>query len=622
VIAAYLPSLPALAGLASVLAIAACLLGVGRLVTPGEVRPEASFVAGYGAVLIAVTLVGTATALPLIWSYRALIVVGLAGLVVHIRRRDSASNDVVRALALALPLLVVICAAAASQWDEFSNWLPKHRYLLDWDAFTRPGMPPSLSVFPAYPEGLPLIGYFAGRTAGMFIENAGALFNTFGAVIAGLLIARCAVAGASGDPQTRRRLPWGLIALGLLGATALNPTFVPKLVFTAYVDWMTAVTLAVAAVAGWRGLEALAAGEPAAARQDALTAGLALAVLVDLKQANLVLAVLLCAGFALALLRATPQPIAAAMRLLPALVLPAAVIYLAWRAFVSLNITGGEFHFLPYRDWLWDSLGEILLRMAGIAAGKGGYFALMLLFVGCALRALVRPATAFGRFAIIVATVFVGYNAFLYVAYVGAFGAGEGRAAASYWRYNTQLGVLAVGAAALGLGTLWRRHAGAALVRRLSHPAMAALAIALVAAGPVLAAHRLRFDINPAKTYVRAVGRAVGDLLPQGSRLTVIDRRDNGLWALLVRYEVGRRGTVDELSGAVVGDPNALRAALAQRPRPTYVWVHVPEPSIDDAIGLALAPRSSYLLARTDGAWRVLGSWPWPGYDDPEPLNK
>lgn len=617
----YLPTAVGLLGLAATLLVFAALLGVGSLAMPGKLRPEGCFAAGYGLVLLVITVVGTATMLPLTWLYGVFLVTGVLGFQWFLRRAGAGSAELGRAVLLSLPLLLLLAGASASQWDEFANWLPKHRYLLEFDNFPRAGMPPSLSILPAYPDGLPLIGYFVGRTTGFFVENAGALFNSLLIAIAGLLVARNVAAGASGT-LAPPPLSWGYIALGLLAVTGLNPTFVPKLVFTAYLDWTTAVMLALMAIAGWRAIEALAVEDSTTARQEALIAGLAMAALVDLKQPNLLLAGLVVAGLGLALLQIPGRPIRAALRLLPVIVVPAAVTYFAWRLFVKANFERGEFAFLPFDEWLWDYVWVIAGRMAKIAVTKGGYFGLMLILTGIALRSYWRPSGPFGRLAVIVAAIFVGYNAFLYVAYVGAFGLGEGPYAASYWRYNTQLGVLGVAAAAYGIGILWRRRADHPLAWWISSRAASLVAVALVLAAPIAQAGRLRFDINPARSFARSVGVEVATLLPPDSSLAVIDRLDNGIWAFYIRYELGRRAIVSGLVGGTVADPDALRRAFAEQPTLSYIWVHVPEPAIEAAVGVPLEPKNSHLLARAGDRWQLIKSWPWPGYDDPHLYDK
>ncbi|MEE9544879.1 MAG: hypothetical protein V3V55_04685 [Rhodospirillales bacterium] len=98
-------------------------------------------------------------------------------------RRDAAvpaaGGVVWRILALALPLLFLVTAMKASQWDEFSQWLPNAQYIFRYDGFPGGGMPAISSAYSAYPYGLPLITYLASKMAGAFIENGGALANLF-----------------------------------------------------------------------------------------------------------------------------------------------------------------------------------------------------------------------------------------------------------------------------------------------------------------------------------------------------------------------------------------------------------------------------------------------------------
>lgn len=618
-IALYFPSINNLIGLAAVLVVWTCIIGLGGLILRHSRFVESWLFAGFGMVSMAFTCVGTVTPLPFSLLYAVTLIAGGVGVAIGVRRNVAGLAEIGSAVVLALPVLLLMAGASASQWDEFSNWLPKHRYLFEFDRFPQTGQPASLSALPAYPYGLPLIGYLSAQTAGFFVENAGALFNAMLVVGAGVLIARCAAEGAGREAQS---LPWPLLALGLLAATLLNPAFVPKIVFTAYLDWTTAVILAAATVACWRVAEALIGGDAVAARREALVAGFALAGLINLKQANLVLAFLVLGGLATVLLCWSPRLLTGRVwHIAPRLILPALLTYLTWRAHVHLHIGQGEFSFLPLERWLWGSSLDIAARMALIASKKGGYFLLFLTLVAIAIFSLRRPSTPFHRLTIFAAIIFVGYNGFLYVAYVGAFGEGEGRAAASYWRYNTQLGVIGVATAAYGLGVAWRNRISLRIKRHLGGTIAATIVTTLVLVAPLAQAQRIRFDINPAKSYVRSVGSELSSILPDGAHLAVVDRNDNGFWALLIRYEVGRRVTVQSISGVAASDPQAIRARLDGSPAIDFVWVHVPEPPIEAALSQSLAGRQSYLLERVTNEWRILRTWPWPEYDDPHRFN-
>jgi len=78
---------------------------------------------------------------------------------------------------LGAPMLLLVSAMMASQWDEFSHWLPSARYLYVTDGFPDGRDPVTGASFPAYPYGWPLATYFASRLSGRFVEIAGALTN-------------------------------------------------------------------------------------------------------------------------------------------------------------------------------------------------------------------------------------------------------------------------------------------------------------------------------------------------------------------------------------------------------------------------------------------------------------
>lgn len=614
-VALYLPGTAGLGALAAVLAIAAAFLGLGRLFDDGHQPAENWLVSGWAATVIAATVFGVATPLSLVWVLYPAVFVGALGWIRLWRSNPEDRVGCARLLAIGLPVLLVVSAASASQWDEFAHWLVNQRYLVDVGTFPRRGLPESPTIFAAYPYGLPMIGFLASRLTGAFVENAGALINTALILVLAAAVVRAFRTTAG---MAIRPLSWSACAVGFLAATLLNPTFVPKLVFTTYADWTTAVVLGIAVVTGWRLVESAAGGEPAAdLRNTSLHLGLAVALLLNLKQPNLILAVLLLAGIGVSLAAAWRRPIGQLLPLVLRAAAPAAVIYLTWRYHVAQNLAGREFSFLPLSSWLWADLGAVFGRMVLIASKKGGYFGVMLIATSVAVWSAVealrkRPLAPLGRLAIIVAVLFVGYNAFLYVAYVGAFGAGEGRSAASYWRYNTQLGGAALAFAAASVGALYRRYQQ----RLPAEPRLAAtLVIGLAVLVPLALAPKIRFDLNPVTRYVRTVGIEMSELLPRRTKLVVIDPADNGKRALLLRYETSRVASVERFE-TDVSDPAVVRRALDGL-RSAYVWVHVPTPALAQAFEIDLAARTSHLLQAKDDGWKIVRSWPYPGYTDP-----
>ncbi len=630
----FLPTAGQVLGLAAVLAALASfsLIGAGfSALTGGSGRlaPADAF-AGWGLVTALFVVLGVFTTLS--FTVISVIALGLAGasaaLILWRKNTDALPYKgdftlIVRVLVLASPFLLIAASMRASQWDEFSQWLPNAQYLFRFDAFPRIGLPDSSSVFPAYPYGLPLITYFASRMTGGFVENAGGLAN----LLLLLLLAPVYLAMVSRGLGGGHNKKWSFSALGVLGVTALSTVFVQKLVLTAYPDSATAVVLAVLGVLAWHISEALARAPGA---DEKGVSGLAwqfawvAVVFLSLKQTNLVLFVFLMGGVVLAVLRDPESRLKDFLG--PGLVMaaPGVAVYLIWRYYVAANMPGGEFSLMPFERWLIAEAGQILGRMALIASKKGAYFVMMAGIVLVAIAGLWRFSNGFVRFGVMTGAVFLGYNLFLWAMYVAAFGTYEGLRAASFWRYNTQLGLLGATCAAFGLAVLWRRHGVPFLeTRPMAKKLLAAVTVSAVVIAPVVLAKSLRFDLRPQKDHMRLVGRDLAESLPEGSRLAVVDRRGNGFAGMVIRYELNQgAGAGRDIKVSVnvslfnfKGIKNLT--GFLQKEGVTYAWVHEPLAEERKAFAIELPGKSSNLLRLEKGKWALVRSWPYRGYDDP-----
>ena len=253
--------------------------------------------------------------------------------------------------------------------------------------------------------------------------------------------------------------------------------------------------------------------------------------------------------------------------------------------------------------------------MALIASKKGGYFGVMLVAVAFGIRALWRMRSPLDRLSLLVAALFAGYTAFLLFTYVSAFGRGEALRAASYWRYNMHLGGACVVFGAYGLALLWRRWITTRLRRDLSW-----IAILLILVIPFAAAHKIRFDVRPAKTYVRTVAEEFADILPAGARVAIFDLTGNGSFGVIARYAASRRATiVGEMTAAAQPTVPHIERFI-RHTNPDFIWIHVPTDAARKVFGAEMPDYSSYLVERRDGTWAVVRSWPYPGYRDPNAL--
>ena len=608
----YLPTLTQITGLLAVLAVVLALLALGAFAGGRRRLAEGDLITGWGLTVVLFTAVGVITEAPFTRLAVALFFIAAVAMVLAYRRdRRVTDTGAARVVLLGVPLLLVTAAMSASQWDEFSQWLWSARYLLEIDAFRRVGLPENPASFPGYPYALPLVMYLASRLAGTFFENSGILFNVFLLLSFAHLLARLMARGVGDNGITPPS--FALLALGLVAALVLPPFVVPKIAFTTYAEVGTAVATAFAGVLGWLAVGALAEDDGPRARALAVQMGLALAVLVSLKQANLVLLVLLLGGVMVAGLR-TPGVNAWRLARLLALALAAPVaVYLLWRYHVTTQLAGREFAVRPLSEWNFELLPKTLSTMLGIVLRKSGYFAAMAIVAGFALRGLVRYRAPFDGLAIIAGGVFVGYNAFLLFAYLAIFGGWESEHAASYWRYNMHVGPLGGAAAVYGLAILWRTRAA-------GRPGIgwAWLAIVLVLAAPLALINKVRFDLRAPKQYVRQVGAELTTILPPGARLAIVDPLDPGIYAKLLRYELYRSfPVVAELHHSA--SAAAILAPLSEN-KATHAWIHTQSDAVRAAFKADLPEGASYLLESYGEGWRIVRSWPYPGYRLPTDL--
>jgi hypothetical protein len=531
------------------------------------------------------------------------------GAAVYAWRRDRGllAPGLGRVLVLGLPLLVLVSAIKGSQWDEFTDWLVIPRYLLETDAFPSRANPFTSAVFVAYPYGWHIVGYLAGRIGGGLLECAGALSNVLLLYGFALLVVRLIHMGAGRAPEGERT-GWSLAAVAMLAVTLLNPTFVQKIVLTAYAETASAVATGTAAVLAWMVLDALASREYDRARSLAWSLGLVLALLINLKQATLVLVVLVVIAATLVALRDPAIPFVRFLKLMPAMFLPAAVIYLAWRYHVATELNTGEMNVRPVAEWFIDLIPAILYKMLTILAKKGFYALVFLAIVGFGLIGIWRMRTSFDRLAAVAALVVLGYTAFLLFAYVTTFGKFDALRAASFWRYNMHLGGIVVAFGAYGCAVLWRTR----LSGRYKLARFAWVPIALIVALPFGFAHKLRFDREPLIRHYRAIGAAIQSLVLPGDRIFNADPAGSGESSAALMYEL-REGArfVGQLS-AYTAAPQQVFKGMLESGRANIIVVHSQLPGIVELLGLTLDPGRAHFLRFQDGEWRPVASWPRP----------
>jgi hypothetical protein len=582
---------------------------IGRAVAGKGALVEASPFYGWAVVTVLFTLGGVFLAVPFTWLSIVIAVLAV-GSAIYVRGRDGYLIPPIflKLFVLSAPLWLVASAMVASQWDEFSHWLPSAQFLLDTDGFPDSGNKVTGASFPAYPYGWPILMYLSAKLAGGFLENAGALLNLFGLLTFGLVLITVIAEQSNDQSAERPSQGWVYAAVAALLVTAFNPTFVQKLVFTAYSETSTAVTIGLGGILTWMMMNALADGDEGRAKTVAWQAALALAVHINVRQANLVLFVVLLIALVLVGLRDRRIPVRKFLPLLTLVAVPAIVIYVTWRYHVAQHLSGAEFTIMALDKWHISLIPDILLAMIKVASKKGAYFGLILIVLALGIRAAIRLDSRFDRLSLIAALMFLGYNAFLFFSYLAAFGKFDALRAASYWRYNIHAGFFGIAVGVAGAGLLWNRWQvshSTVWRQRLGYGAIAILLIA-----PIVLAKKIRFDHEGLKPHYQAVARDMKTLLTKDADYFIVDPAGNGEVGVITKYRIGRDHGFHGVFSAFRGTDIKKVEEWLNRSRPDYVLVHSLLPGLDALLGLPLEDHVSYLLKKEGTGWRQVKAWP------------
>ena len=596
--------------ISALLSVAAVWLGlaaVGSSIGGRDIDKPIFPLLGWAAVVVVYTVFGTLTDI----AFTSIgVVLGVTALISGLAylRRDILLIDpaFLRMLLFAAPLLLLVSAMQGSQWDEFSHWLLGQKYLLNVDRFPGEGHPRSSASFPAYPYAWQLLSYLAARLQGGVAENAGSLLNLLLLMSLGLMAVRRGLFLTNRDEAGIN--PWLLASLCVAAATVFNPTFVQKVILTAYADAATSVTLAVGVLAGWWMLDALGDGDERRAHKAALVSGLVFAILISLKQSTLELYGLAVGALFVVGLLTPGVGIGALVRCIVVLAFPGLLVYGAWRHYVASELSGREFVIRPYEEWAIDLLPAIIGNMIHVLLKKSAYFAAMLVAIAVGARAVIGGGTAYSRAMLTIALVFMGHTVFLAFCYVAVFHGYEAKTIASYWRYNQQLGGLAILVITLSGAVVLQRFG-----KRLPIRGVKWLPAVLIVIGPFVFAEKLRFDKSPAYAQYRSVGQAVATIIEPGDKVLVLDPNGSGESGIILRYEVSDKTGDVQYQAAFHDMSEAGLMKLRARLAGSYLVIHSVTPAVQAVFGNTLNPGASYLLRieQADGI-EYLAEWPWP----------
>jgi hypothetical protein len=600
----------------ALLPVLACIMA-GAAVGGDKRWPGADMLVGFGLLGAALSILAVTTRLPL-----SLLMAGLAALsmlALLVRRRFPGSRATWIALALVSPILVGAAQSNAAMWDDFWNWLPSAAYAYRQDSLAWPDLAPSLSIFPGYPQGVPLMIGAASFIAGRFLEAAGPIVNV--ALLAGasaLFAEALAAALIRRGRLAEREMPLVLVACAVAITTLLNPGLDGAVVLSSYADCATMVAVGALGLIGVEILSRLS-GYPADVSGLAWRFGLIAAMLLNLKQANPVLLALIAAGLMLAAWRDPAIRAQSVLAQLPRMLGPAILLFAVWRWYVGQNLPHSEQTFRPVHDWNFGALGHTLVSIRDLVADAPVFHTLMWLVTAAGVATfLFRPhnASEARRLAVVCATVWLGYNIFLLVAYAGAMELSDAEIAADYWRYTPHVALLGLYTPVIAVATgRWPARL-AAIKLRSAGPALAAVLLA-VCAMPV------RSDLNnPSgrdwQLFLRAATIEMRQIMPAGSKVLIVSTDNSSPFAVAVRYNLWQLGMADQQIQPTIlwRDRDFSRVTSWKEGGGTdYLLVQDAEGVMDATIDALELPRIDHelaLFARRDEGWQKIKSWPVP----------
>ena len=570
---------------------------------------------GFGVLGGALTILAITTRLPLSWLMVCLAI--LSGVGLAMRRQWPGGRSTWIALALVSPLLADAVDHRPAMWDDFWNWLPSAAYAYWHDSLPWPDLAPSLSIFPGYPQAMPLMIASASFVGGRFLETAGPVINVLLLAGSSALFAEALAAALVRRGRLQAtEMPLALAACAVAITTLLNPGLDGGVLLSSYADCGTMVAVGALGLLGIEILARLAAPGAANVAGLAWRFGFVGAMLVNLKQANPALLALVALGLILVVLRDPAIRTRHALVQLPRMLGPAIVLFVLWRRYVTQSLPNSEQSFRPLDAWNFDVLGQTFAAIGDYLADAPLLHAMMwsVTAVGAVVFFQLPGKASEARWlAVVCATVWLGYNVFLLIVYLGVMTVSDALIAADYWRYTPHVALLGLYAPVMAL----------AIVRWPAWPnprrAIATLAMVVLA----LCALPARGDLNnpPGRAWQRFLRNAAVDMrhmMPRGSKVLIVPAGNSRPFEVAVEYHLWQLdGPERQILTTILWNTEdfAKVASWAARGESDYLLIQDAEGTMNgatDALGLPRLNRELVLFGWRDGAWKRVKSWPVP----------
>ena len=452
---------------------------------------------------------------------------------------------------------------------------------------------------------------------GRYLETAGPLVNVLLLVGSSAFLAEALASTLVRHGRLQAmEMPLALVAAAVAVTVLLNPGLDGEVVLSTYADCGTMVAVGALGLLAVEILARLSASEPGNAEDFAWRFGLLGATLVNLKQANPVLLALITAGLVLVALRHPPMRTWRAALLLARMLGPAIIVMVAWRYYVALNLTNAEKSIQPFAQWNFPHMGQAFKSIGYTIVNAPVFNALMWLVTAAGVVAffqLPRKVSEARWLAVIFATVWLGYNAFLLLIYLAVMSVYEAQTAADYWRYMPHTALLGLYVPVMALVCArvpaWLKPRGVAVTAVLVVLALSALP--------------LRSDFNnpsgrDRQHFLREVAGDMRRIIPAGARVMIVPCYNSSPFGVAVRYNLWRPNAPEAPIDATIvwnGTDLVDFSNRAGRREGDYLILHDAEKNMNEAtdeIGLPHLNHEVALFAWHDGQWKKVRSWPVP----------
>ena len=577
--------------------------------------PGSDMLAGFGLLAGALTILAVTTRIPLSWLMAGLGILSVTALLV--RPQFPGGSSTLIALMLVSPIFVSAAGHDPAMWDDFWNWLPSAAYEYRHNSLPWPDLPPSLSIFPGYPQGMPLMISAASFVGGRFLETAGPIINALLLAGSSALFAEALAAALVRHGRLQAaEMPPGLIAGAVAITTLFNPGLDGGVMLSSYADCGTMVAVGALGLLGVEILARLSATDAGDVEGLAWRFGFVGAMLVNLKQANPVLLGLVMAGLILVTLRVPAIRTRRALLQLPRMLTPAIVVVAVWRWYVTGNLPNSEQVFRPFHDWSFSVLHQTLAAIGTFIAGEPLFHSIMWLVTAAGVLCffqLPRKTSEARWLAVVCATVWLGYNVFLLIVYLGVTTGYDAHIASDYWRYTSHVALLGLYAPVVALAVAhWPKGMNL-------RTAAATLAVILLAFCAVF----VRSDLNdpPDRAWQRFLRETVADMrnvIPPGSKVLIVPFWSSLPFGVAVRYNLWQLDKpAPHIAATIVTEEDDFPkvATWAARGEADFLIIQDAEGIMDeatDALGLPRLHHELVLYVWRDGAWQRTKSWPIP----------